>query len=110
MTEDDRGLIRPGPPRWAAAGEWVAGFLDVAGIVLWLVALSNVLSRHPWVFVLLGFVASVLEAGAIGLAVIASSSDPRPRTRTICLVLAGALPPTFVVSLAVVETLVWTLL
>src|SRR5581483_10865567 len=109
VIEGDRGMIRPGRPRWAAAGEWAAGFLDVAGIALWLVAVSNVLSRHPWVFMLLGFVASVLEAGAIGLAAIAWSSSPGPRLRTICLVLGGALPPTIIVLLAIVEALVYTL-
>ncbi len=102
-------MIRPGPPRWAAAGEWVAAFLDVVAIVLWLVGVSNVLSRHPWVFMLLGFVALVLEAGAIGLAAIAWSSNRRPRLRTTCLILGAALPPTLIVLLAIVEEVVYTL-
>ncbi len=76
--------------------------MDVVGIALWLVALSGVLSPHPWVFMLLGFAAFVLEVGAIALAAIAWSRNPRSRVLTICLLLGGALPPILVLVLAIV--------
>lgn len=104
MREDHRGISRQGSLRRPAIREWVAAVFDVAGIALWLLGLSNVLSRHPWVFMLLGLVAFVLEVGAIALATIAWSRDPRSRVLTISLLLGGALPPMLVLVLAIVAS------
>ena len=95
-------MIRQGPLRRAATREWVAALFDVAGIALWLLGLFNVLSRHPWVFMLLGLAACVLEVGAIVLAAMAWSRNPRSRVLTVCLLLGGALLPMLVLVLAIV--------
>lgn len=84
--------------------EWVAALLDVAGIALWLLGLFNVLSRHPWVFMLLGLAACVLEVGAIVLAAMAWRRNPHSRVLTICLLLGGALLPMLVLVLAIVAS------
>ena len=95
-------MTRQGSLSRAATHVWVAGLLDVAAIALWLLGLNNVLSRHPWVFMLLGLVAFGLEVSAIVLARIAWSRDPRSRVVTISLVLGGALPPTLVLAAAII--------
>jgi hypothetical protein len=68
-----------------------------------LLALSGVLSRHPWVFIVVGLGALLFELGAIALAVNASSRNPGSRVLTICLVLGGAMPPILVLVLAIVQ-------
>jgi hypothetical protein len=83
----------------------IAAFFDVAGIALWLLGLSGVLSPHPWVFMLLGLAACVLEAGAIVLVAMAWSRKPGSRALKICLLLGGALPPMLVLVLAIVASL-----
>jgi len=95
-------MTRQASPKRATIYEWVAALLDVAGIALWLLGLFNVLSRHPWVFMLLGLAACVLEVGAIVLAAMAWSRNPRSRVLTICLLLGGALLPMLVLVLAIV--------
>jgi drug/metabolite transporter (DMT)-like permease len=97
-------MIRQGSLRRPAAHEWVAALFDVAGIALWLLALSGVLSPHPWVFMLLGLAACVLEVVAIVLATMARSKNARSRVLTICLLLGGALPPMLVLVLAIVAS------
>jgi hypothetical membrane protein len=90
-------MIRQG----AATQTLVAALLDIAGIALWLLGLYGHLSPHPWVFMLLGLTACVLEVGAIALAAIAWSRNPGSRALTTCLVLAAALPPSLVLGLAI---------
>jgi len=97
-------MIRRGSPRTAATHTLVAALLDIVAIALWLLALSGVLSPHPWVFMVLGLGAFLFELGAIALAVSASSRSPRSRVLTICLVLGGAMPPIFVLVLAIVQS------
>lgn len=101
-------MILQGSPRRAATHTRVAALLDVAGIALWLLALSGVLSPHPWAFMLLGLAACVLEAGAVALAAVALaavawSRSARSRVLPICLLLGGALPPILVLVLAIVS-------
>jgi NADH:ubiquinone oxidoreductase subunit K len=97
VLRDHRGMIRQS----AATQTLVAAFLVVVGIALWVLALSGVVSPHPWVFMLLGLAATVLEMVAIALAAIAWSRSPRSRVLTIFLVLCAALPPIFVLGLAI---------
>ncbi len=97
-------MIRQGSLKRAETHEWVAALFDVAGIALWLLALYGVLSPHPWVFMLLGLAACVLEVGAIVLAAMAWSRNPRSRVLTICLLVGGALPPMLVLVLAIVAS------
>lgn len=93
-------MIRPRAATYTRA----AALLDVVGIALWLLALSGVLSPHPWVFMLLGLAACVLGVGAIALAAIAWSRNRRSRVLTICLLLGGALPTILVLVLAIVAS------
>lgn len=97
-------MIRRGSPRRAATHTLVAALLDIVAIALWMLALSGVLSPHPWVFMVLGLAACVFEVGAIALAVGASSRNPRSRVLTICLLLGGAMPPILVLVLAIVQS------
>ena len=96
-------MIRHGSLKRSAIYELVAALFDLAGIALWLLALAGVLSPHPWVFMLLGLAACVLEVGAIVLAAMAWSRNPHSRVLTICLLLGGALPPMLVLILAIAE-------
>ena len=81
-----------------------AAFLVVLGTALWVLALSGVVSPHPWVFMLLGLAASVLEVVAIALALSARSKSQRSRALTSLLVVGAAVPPILVVVLAVVAS------
>jgi hypothetical protein len=78
------------------------GFLfDAVALGFWLLALSGVLSRHPWVFMALGLAACVLEATAIALTVMSLVRKGHAPLLATCLVLGGAVPPLVVLGLAV---------
>lgn len=96
-------MIRGRSPRTTPNHTLVAALLDSVGFALWLLALSGVLSPHPWVFIVVGLGALLFELGAIALAVNASSRNPGSRVLTICLVLGGAMPPILVLVLAIVQ-------
>lgn len=97
MRATRAGMIRQS----AAIQTLAAASLVVIGIAFWVLALSGVVSPHPWVFMLLGLVASVLEMGAIALAANARSISRRSHAVTIFLVLGAALPPILVLVLAI---------
>jgi hypothetical protein len=98
-------MIRPEFLHRAATHTLGAALMDMVGIALWILALSGVLSPHPWVFMVLGLAACAFELGAIAMTVGGSSRNPRSRVLTICLLLGGALPPVLVLVLAIVPYL-----
>lgn len=101
-------MIQQGSPPRARTRLWVVGLLDVAGIVLWLLAFSGVLPGglppHPWVFVLFGLAACVVGMAAIVLTAIAWLRSSRSRRLAIALASGGALPPILAVILALVTS------